>query len=498
MNSWGAKFRFWKMLCLAGCEVAIFASFLSAQTSEHVPESRPLCCVGYHYPAQQSELYSQVEAFIKLSPSAPAFDDIQAIFVPSAPYIYVGSFFGRAYSAIVGRRYDRIVILGTDPTATAPAVYSGAEFVTPLGRLPSDDEAIGRLLAKCPVKFERVAPRFPLPSSIEGQLPFIQYIYGKRPIVAIGLAGQTSDEARAIGHAIAEVFDDGKTLIVGAVNLSESRDSRSCEGMDKLLLDRLDCLAIDKMAVEFDQGRIQASSAAVVLAASVAAREMGANHVEVMRYANSAGIIGDGQSVVGYMAAAVGVRNDSKVCSSKALMSKTEGEYYLWIARRAISARLNVRVETGQPAVEDRGLSPDGVYLAIFSDGKLRGGVASLFPSQALPDAVANVAVSAAFNDPRFNPLSADELDKVTIKLYIMTDARRVDSPEDFDPSKDVIFVRRGSYSTMILPGELNPDLKNKDLLGRACLKAGLLSNCWRQNETSVWRFEVQEFEEKR
>ena len=268
--------------------------------------------------------------------------------------------------------------------------------------------------------------------------------------------------------------------------------------MDKLLLDRLECLAIDKMAVEFDQGRIQASSAAVVLAASVAARDMGANHVEVMRYANSAGIIGDRQSVVGYMAAAVGVRNDSKVCSSKALMSKTEGEYYLWIARRAISARLNVRVETGQPAVEDKGLSPDGVYLAIFSDGKLRGGVASLFPSQALPDAVANVAVSAAFNDPRFNPLSADELDKVTIKLYILTDARRVDSPEDFDPSKDVIFVRRGSYSTMILPGELNPDLTNEDLLGRACLKAGLLSNCWRQSEASVWRFEVQEFEEKR
>lgn len=497
MNSWGAIKRFCRIYRLASYEVAVLILLLLASVPFAAPETRPVCCAGQQYPAQQSELYSQIEAFIKVAPPSPDFDRLSAIFVPDAPYIYVGSFLGRAYSGIIGKRFDHIVILGADPTATAPTIYSGAKFVTPLGPILSDDALADELIQKCPVKFESVLPKYPLPSSIEAQLPFIQYIYGKYPVLAIGLYDQTSEEAASIGHALAGILDDGCSLIIGVVNLSESYDSRSCDGIDRLLLDRLRCLSIDKMCIEFEQGRIQAASPAVIVAAMVASIDMGANHVEIMRYAHSGGISGDQQSVVGYMASMVGIE-DGATGRREICIAEEDEAFYLDIARREIERYLGVNNSPKRSeSSRTRGSHfPDGVYITVYMNDKLRGGMTSLFPTKPLFETISKLAVSAAFNDPRFNPITIDELDDITIKIHIMTNASMIDSPWDFDPSKDAFFIKRGSYSAMILPGELNPALGNEEILGRACLKAGMLSNCWRQSETSVWSFDIHEFGE--
>ncbi|GEM_PF-824621 len=488
LKSRGADKRFHRLVSLVSYGAAISLLTTPAVGLSQTRDARPLCCVGNHYPALQSDLFSQVETFIKLSPPRTELSKLQAIIVPNAPFVYVGPILGSAYSNLANRSYDRIVILGHDPSATAPALYIGTKFSTPLGQLSSDDTFAKQIIERCKVQFEIVGAEYPLPASIEPQLPFIKYLYGEKPIVAIGLGVQSVLDAKEIGRALSELASDGKTLFVGVTNLSELYDSGSCEGMDRQLIAKLRCFEIDKLAEDFEQGRIQVQSPAVIISLLRAVRGGGADFVDILRYSNSGGIIGDHQSAVGYLAAAIGNSKSPNV--KKAVCTPFDGSSLVELARQSIAEGLGFpRRETKCP--ENKDMTIDGLYITLEMEGKLRGASSLLFPNQPISEAVSMTAKSAAFNDPRFNPLSVEEARDLEITIYLLSNARRIESPSDFDARKDAIFISRGSYSTLLFPGELNPLLNNEDLLGRACIKAGMLSNCWRQNETSVWTFDV-------
>ncbi|MCK5832190.1 AmmeMemoRadiSam system protein B [bacterium] len=497
MKSRGANNRFHRMSRLVSYGVAVFLLTLPAKVAFSFENVRPCCCAGYQYPTQQSELYSQVEAFLKLYPTESQFSSIQAIIAPQAPYVYIGPILGAAYSNLINKNFDRIIILGYDPTAIVPTLYIGAKIATPLGQLRSDDVLASRLIDESNIKFEIVDAEYPLPGSIEAQLPFLQYLYGERPLLAIGLGGQTSQEAIKLGNSISEIVGDSRTLIIGVSNLSQYYDSGSGEGMDRLLIDRLKGFELEKMGIEFEQGRIQAESPAVLIATLQIAQENEADYIEILRYANSAVLSGDQQSTVGYLTAAIGNKKPST--GEIECFSTDEEKYLLNLARMAIKDVLAIprEPEISQQKPTDN-VHPDGIYLTIDYQGKIRGGCSLLFSGQPIDDLISSAAQSAAFNDPRFNPITFEELNDLNITLHMLFNARRINSPSNFDPNKDAIFISKGSYSALVFPGELNLLLKKEEILGRACINAGLLSNCWRQNETSVWSFDIQIVKEER
>ena len=97
------------------------------------------------------------------------------------------------------------------------------------------------------------------------------------------------------------------------------------------------------------------------------------------------------------------------------------------LARAAITARLQGQrfVPDPLPDAVDR---PHGVFVTLHANGDLRGCIGHIEPTRGrLTDEVADVAPLAAFRDPRFPPLRADELDGVDIEVSVLTPPERAD-----------------------------------------------------------------------
>jgi AmmeMemoRadiSam system protein A len=166
------------------------------------------------------------------------------------------------------------------------------------------------------------------------------------------------------------------------------------------------------------------------------------------------------------------------------------------LARQTIAARLGLASEipcrTSDPAL----LEPRGVFVTLRKAGQLRGCIGqieSLFP---LWDTVPEMAIAAAFQDPRFPPLHADEMSEVNIEISILAPLSRVTDPNEIEIGRHGLVVEKGGISGLLLPQVASS--RNWDtltFLGETCLKAGLSPDAWKSG-AALRKFEAEVFEE--
>ncbi len=135
-----------------------------------------------------------------------------------------------------------------------------------------------------------------------------------------------------------------------------------------------------------------------------------------------------------------------------------EREILLVLARQTIAARLGHR-----PLPEPRADSPAlsevrGAFVTLKIDGQLRGCIGHVIGVEPLWRAVRDNAVAAAFEDPRFPPLTAEELEKARIEISALTPLR-VSQPEDVLVGRDGVMVERGAARGLLLPQVAVEDL---------------------------------------
>ena len=180
-------------------------------------------------------------------------------------------------------------------------------------------------------------------------------------------------------------------------------------------------------------------------------------------------------------------------------VSAAEKETLLRLARSAIQARLK-REPAPKPALEE--LTPrlreDGAcFVSLHIGGELRGCIGYLEATEPLWQNVARNARSAAFNDPRFFPLSAAEFEAVEIEISVLTPFRPIPGPEAFIVGRHGIFLEKGGKHAVFLP-QVAPEQgwDRETTLTHLALKAGLPADGWRRGATfSV--FEAVVFGEK-
>lgn len=144
-----------------------------------------------------------------------------------------------------------------------------------------------------------------------------------------------------------------------------------------------------------------------------------------------------------------------------------------------------------------------GVFVTLSTADDLRGCIGFPLPrnlSKALPEA----AIAAATQDPRFSPVSADELDRITFEVTVLTPPAELQAD---DPSKlpsmikvgrHGLMVKRGFYSGLLLPQvPVEYGWNETEFLGHTCQKAGLPKDSWREKQTKVFAFEGIIFKEE-
>ena len=117
-------------------------------------------------------------------------------------------------------------------------------------------------------------------------------------------------------------------------------------------------------------------------------------------------------------------------------------------------------------------------------------------------DGVKANAINAAFRDPRFEPLSEKEWEKVKIEISILTDPKpldysnRRDLLEKMKPGSDGVILKKGYNKATFLPQVWEQLPEKKEFLTHLCLKAGLDGNEWEKGKLEVSTYQVQAFEE--
>ena len=193
-------------------------------------------------------------------------------------------------------------------------------------------------------------------------------------------------------------------------------------------------------------------------------------------------------------------------------LEKELGQALVRLARRTIAEKFTrTDVLTGG-AFTDNGpgdnlIAPElqeerGTFVTLKINNRLRGCIGSLTGSEPLLANVQRNALNAAFHDPRFAPLSRDELEQVEIEVSILTEARQLSYSDAEDllaklrPQEDGVIIQQGPARATFLPQVWEQLPNPADFLSHLCRKAGLPGDAWCSGDLQVSTYQVQYFHE--
>ncbi len=137
-----------------------------------------------------------------------------------------------------------------------------------------------------------------------------------------------------------------------------------------------------------------------------------------------------------------------------------------------------------------------GAFVTLKREGRLRGCIGTLECRRGLAQEVARVAVSAATEDPRFEPLKISELDGLDVEVSVLGPLEPIDPLDEhaFEIGRHGLVVERGLRRGLLLPQVATEWGWNREtFLAQTCLKAGLPPDAWRHSAT-VYRFAGEHF----
>jgi AmmeMemoRadiSam system protein A len=170
----------------------------------------------------------------------------------------------------------------------------------------------------------------------------------------------------------------------------------------------------------------------------------------------------------------------------------------LALARDAIAARF--RGDQPPRLASDRAETfglPRALFVTLRRDGQLRGCIGTLAPEGDLGRTVPRFALRAAFEDPRFPGLTAEELPGCTIEISVLTAPRPVEHPEDIVVGRDGLIIELGGRRGLLLPQVATEwGFDRATFLAELSRKAGLPPDAWQLPSARLWSFQAEVFAE--
>ena len=147
-----------------------------------------------------------------------------------------------------------------------------------------------------------------------------------------------------------------------------------------------------------------------------------------------------------------------------------------------------------------------GVFVTLntYPKKQLRGCIGFPYPTLPLADAVFEGARSAAFSDPRFEPIEERDLKKLVIEISVLTVPVEIHAvgnqiPLKVEIGKDGLIIQFAGHSGLLLPQvAVEHKMNSIDFLRASCQKAGLPGETWLNPQCRIFKFQAQIFSEKR
>jgi len=174
--------------------------------------------------------------------------------------------------------------------------------------------------------------------------------------------------------------------------------------------------------------------------------------------------------------------------------SREEQRAMLALARTAIVSALGGQaVPPGLSGSFSRKL---GVFVTLQVHGKLRGCIGVIEPRDSLGENIIHCAQGAAFRDPRFPALGAEELHGLEIEISLLSDLFPI-APEVIQIGKHGLVIATEDHRGLLLPQVATEHhLSREEFLAETCHKAGLPRHAWRDPQTEIYGFTCEIFRE--
>jgi AmmeMemoRadiSam system protein A len=170
------------------------------------------------------------------------------------------------------------------------------------------------------------------------------------------------------------------------------------------------------------------------------------------------------------------------------------------LAILAINNKLNgVKIPTKYGIVKTNPefVLPKATFVTLKQNGNLRGCIGSLVAHRELYDDIIHNAQSAAFSDPRFKPITKEELGQTTLEISLLSEAKLVEynNIEELKTKIEIgidgVILKLDGKQSTFLP-QVWEDLGEFDIFfEHLCKKAGLRGDCLKKHP-QIYKYQVE------
>jgi len=473
-------------------------------------EVRKPAVAGSFYPANPVELSKQLAGFYSVVKKISLPGRPIALIAPHAGYEYSGKTAAAAYKQLEGEEYDTVVIISPSHTVffQGASIYDGSAYQTPIGVVEIDEPLSQKIGSIHPLVYlsnkGHTGGSVRGEHSLEVQLPFLQLMLGKFKLVAIVMGDQEENSCRALGEVLVTGLSGKNALIVASTDLSHFHPDKEARRLDSAIQKAVEEYNPDRLLSTLSSGRGEACGGGPVVAMMIASKKLGGENVAVTGYSTSGDILGDYSDVVGYLSAVIvsnrpvkrtmETSNGSEKKGTTEL-TKTEKEFLKNLAREAILAKFQGRSSDNESPESKNLREKRGAFVTIKINGMLRGCIGLIRAAKPLYEVVSEMALAAAFDDPRFAPLHEKELDKIEIEISALTPLARVENIDEINVGRDGLMIRLAMHSGLLLPQVASEHGWDRiTFLEQTCLKAGLPKNSYKDKSAEIYRFSAEIF----
>lgn len=475
----------------------------NAQNAMKTLKNRRPVFAGQFYPEQKKQLEKELNNLFS-GAAEPKCTKVKAIIVPHAGYVFSGQIAASGYAQISSnKKFERVFVLASSHRVrfNGASIYSIGNYETPLGEVKVDRELAKELMEQHSV-FSYYEAAHSEEHSLEVQLPFLQYQLGDFTLIPIVIGTDNLSQLDKIAAALKPYFTEENLFVISS-DFSHYPEYNSAKEVDMRTANSI----IENNSEAFLKTiRKNAKQKIPNLATSIcgwtsvyALLKMSEGEASLkykkIAYQNSGDSrYGDHDRVVGYWSI---VLYEDK--PDNELLSETDKTFLLHLARTTIEHKLKKKEpqKLNKDELSEVLKKPLGAFVTLHIHKKLRGCIGRFQPSEPLYKVVEQMAVEAAFHDPRFDALKPEEINDIDIEISVLTPLKRIQSENEIVLGKHGVYLKQGYRSGTFLPQVADQTgWTLEEFLGHLSRdKAGITWDGWKHAE--LYTYEAIVFSEK-
>jgi hypothetical protein len=396
------------------------------------------------------------------------------------------------------KKYKRIFLLGPShhEWLNGASVNTAVDsYATPLGNVKVDRETVQQLV-KADKVFKYKSAAHAQEHCLEVQLPFLQRRLGEvSPIVPIIISTNNYEKLKRMAEVLKPYFNDENLFIISS-DFSHYPKYEDAYEVDARTGKAIETGDVEQFIATIEanarSGKRNLDTSACGEFPIIILMLMLDGHYDIkhLMYQNSGDIDNyDHSRVVGYHSFAF-LRQQKP--EESFVLTDEDKQQLKEIALQSIKDSLDgkpIAKFSPQTSQSSPLTSKCGAFVSLHKHGNLRGCIGHFGEDIPLYEIVAEMARSAAFEDPRFSPVRREELDEIDIEISVLTPMRRIKSLDEFELHRHGIYIRKGYRSGTFLPQVADEvDWTKEEFVGHCSQdKAGLGWNGWRNAELYVY-----------